>query len=312
MQNNKSFGIPNEKELEKINAFSLKTLKADEVFVFSVTLCDNEIDRDFECFDLESLNALAPLFVGKTGIFDHSMKAKDQSCRSFDTYLETSPDKITSTGEPYTRLMARAYCLNIPENRELIKGIEGGIKKEVSVSCSVAKKVCSVCGKDSRTELCEHRGGRFYRSDGKKKLCFHTLSDPTDAYEWSFVAVPAQKQAGVTKNLSELSEIMKTGNSTVIGKSCYDEIEDTVSKMKHFSGIAEEYENEVRHEVISLYAAMSPGLSSDIIKTMTDRLNLDELKKMRIRLKKSVCDIQSPQLIKDSAKADKDFDFYKI
>ena len=31
------------------------------------------------------------------------------------------------------------------------------------------------------------------------KLCHVVLGDVTDAYEWSFVAVPAQREAGVTK-----------------------------------------------------------------------------------------------------------------
>ena len=31
------------------------------------------------------------------------------------------------------------------------------------------------------------------------KRCHVVLSDVTDAYEWSFVAVPAQREAGVTK-----------------------------------------------------------------------------------------------------------------
>ena len=34
-------------------------------------LCDNEIDRDWERFSPETLKGLAPLFVGKSGIFDH-------------------------------------------------------------------------------------------------------------------------------------------------------------------------------------------------------------------------------------------------
>lgn len=42
---------------------------------------------------------------------------------------------------------------------------------------------------------CHHVKGEIY--DGK--LCFTELREPTDAYEWSFVAVPAQRDAGVLK-----------------------------------------------------------------------------------------------------------------
>ena len=33
------------------------------------------------------------------------------------------------------------------------------------------------------------------------KTCHFVLSDPQDAYEWSFVAVPAQRDAGVIKGM---------------------------------------------------------------------------------------------------------------
>ena len=42
---------------------------------------------------------------------------------------------------------------------------------------------------------CGHRRGQTY--DGR--LCFFNLEEPADAYEWSFVAVPAQRKAGVVK-----------------------------------------------------------------------------------------------------------------
>ncbi len=41
--------------------------------------------------------------------------------------------------------------------------------------------------------------GRMYSG----KLCHTVLDDVTDAYEWSFVAVPAQVNAGVTKHYTE-------------------------------------------------------------------------------------------------------------
>ena len=37
-------------ELDQINRFSKAELTADQVYTFSVRLCDNEVDRDFERF----------------------------------------------------------------------------------------------------------------------------------------------------------------------------------------------------------------------------------------------------------------------
>lgn len=84
------------------------------------------------------------------------------------------------------------------KNADLIAEIDAGIKKEVSVSCSASKNICSVCGCDKRITQCEHHKGQ----DG----CHVILDDITDAYEWSFVAVPAQINAGVTKKYSPTKE----------------------------------------------------------------------------------------------------------
>ena len=42
-----------DKELELINAYSRRKLTKDEVYVFGVVLCDNDIDRDNERFTVE-------------------------------------------------------------------------------------------------------------------------------------------------------------------------------------------------------------------------------------------------------------------
>ena len=107
-----------EKELEIINSYATVPLKAEDVFIFTVTLCDNEVDRDNERFTLEALCKLRELFPGKTGISDHSMRSKDQRARVFRTYLEESGSK-NSVDEPYTALKARAYMLRSRENESL-------------------------------------------------------------------------------------------------------------------------------------------------------------------------------------------------
>ena len=60
-----------EQDLALIGALARRPMAAEEVYTFSVRLCDNEIDRDFERFAPETLEELAPMFVGKAGIFDH-------------------------------------------------------------------------------------------------------------------------------------------------------------------------------------------------------------------------------------------------
>ncbi|MBQ8123918.1 MAG: hypothetical protein IJ170_11555 [Ruminococcus sp.] len=185
--------------LDKINKFTRRPLTEEEVYVFPAVLCDNDIDRDGERFSDEALETLRELFVGRTGIFDHKAAAANQAARIFDTELAEDPSRKTKDGRPYKFLRAKAYMVRTEENRDLIAEIDGGIKKEVSISCAAAVRRCSVCGNDRNSGGCAHVNGKTYAG----KLCHTILDKITDAYEWSFVAVPAQVRAGVTKKFSD-------------------------------------------------------------------------------------------------------------
>ena len=182
-------------ELEKINRFTRRPLSAEEVYTFSVILCDNEIDRDCERFSDSALEKICSLFIGKTGISDHDARASNQSARIYDTELVTDSSRTTKSGEPYKYVRAMVYMVKTDENKGLIAEIDGGIKKEVSISCSASQRSCSICGCDRNTDSCAHVKGREYGG----KVCHTVLGGITDGYEWSFVAVPAQVNAGVTK-----------------------------------------------------------------------------------------------------------------
>jgi len=195
-------GTPTEEDLALIHKWTRRELAPDEVYVFQANLCDNEIDRDGERFTRAALEKLAGLLVGKTGLFDHSGKSGDQVMRIYSAQVVEDSTRKTSLGEPYAPLSARVYLLRGGENGALIRAIDGGIKKEVSVSCAVKRVVCSVCGKTYGREGCNHRKGEVYEG----KPCHAVLDEPTDAYEFSFVAVPAQPAAGVTKKKQKRQE----------------------------------------------------------------------------------------------------------
>ena len=57
-------------ELALVNRYTRRELSADELYCFSMILCDNEIDRDIEQFSTAELYKIAELFEGKTGIFE--------------------------------------------------------------------------------------------------------------------------------------------------------------------------------------------------------------------------------------------------
>lgn len=252
-------------ELEKINGYAREPLTEDKVFVFRVALCDNDIDRDGEKFSSGALEKLAELFKGRTGIFDHDPKSEKQSARIFDTWVETLPEKVTEDGEVYRRLMAKAYMVRTGSNGDLISEIQGGIKKEVSVSCTVKKKLCSVCGADMYDEnSCGHEKGREYGG----KLCYHVLDEPLDAYEWSFVAVPAQVNAGVTKRfaLREKSENSDRSQELMLAREAFEK------------------------DVLRLSYFCKPFISTKRVKELTELMTVTELIDFRGRLEKQAAE----------------------
>lgn len=188
-----------EAELRAINKYATEPLKAEDVFTFKAVLCDNEVDRDYERFSLKTLQGLKKLFLGKTVIKDHRWAADSQVARIYATELVQS-EKATKSGELYTQLVARCYMVKTAGNADLIAEIKGGIKKEGSIGCAVKSSICSICGTDNTKTYCPHYGGRSYEKAGGAEVCTFTLDGAADAYEFSLVAVPAQKAAGVSKN----------------------------------------------------------------------------------------------------------------
>ena len=185
-------------ELHAINKHTLSPLTADDVFTFKAVLCDNEIDRQSERFTMKALEDLKKLFIGKTVIKDHNWSADDQVARIYATDLIMS-EKTNKSGEPSAQLVAYCYMVKTAGNADLIAEIKGGIKKEGSVGFRASSVICSICGTDNAKSYCRHFPGRSYEKTGGPQQCIFTLAGVSDAYEFSLVAVPAQKSAGVRK-----------------------------------------------------------------------------------------------------------------
>ena len=100
-------------ELAIINQFTKRALKEDEVYTFAVRLCDNEVDRDGERFPRATLEELAELFVGKSGIFDHEWTAKGQAARIYRTEI-VEEEGVCSQGEG----LSQGLCVYAARRRE--------------------------------------------------------------------------------------------------------------------------------------------------------------------------------------------------
>lgn len=116
-----SSGAPTAVQLEAINNLAKAHLTAQQVYVFSLRLCDDQVDRDFERFDSAALPGLAKLFIGKTGIVDHKWSSDNQVARIFQTEV------VREDGAEFIK--AWAYIRRGDANDEIIADIEAGIKR---------------------------------------------------------------------------------------------------------------------------------------------------------------------------------------
>ena len=114
-------GVVSPQELEKINQYTRREFQAQELYAFSVVLCDNQVDRDFECFTKAALEKLKELFLGKTGIFDHSMRSGGQTARIYDCRVETLPERKTSWENRTAGWWPELICPERPKIRILLQ-----------------------------------------------------------------------------------------------------------------------------------------------------------------------------------------------
>lgn len=272
-------------DLEKINSFARKELTEDEVFTFTVILCDNEVDRDFECFTTESLETLSRLFVGKTGITDHNWSSDGQIARIYDAELVVDELKATSYGEKYAYVKAYAYAMKTGGNEEFIAQIQGGIKKEVSVGCAVSEKLCSICHQPIGSDGCGHIPGVEYGG----VMCFAMLTEPTDAYEWSFVAVPAQKGAGVTKTFGISGSSIKE----LVEKSGSAEIKAQLNELEAMSQLGRQYLMDIRKDVVRL-GILTDVWDGESLKKTVEKLDAESLLSLKCALEKKADELLPP------------------
>ncbi len=275
-----SAGEPDKAALEKIGRYTRRKFGAGELYTFPVALCDNEVDRDGERFTVGALQRLAELFVGKTGVFDHDPKAENQTARIYDCRVERDETRLTSCGEPYARLVAEAYLPRTEENRSFVAELEAGIKKEVSVGCAVRSVTCSICGADLKNGACEHRRGESYGG----KLCCAVLDDPSDAYEWSFVAVPAQREAGVLKHFggtdgrAVLKFLREAGGETMLTPAQREALLSEFDRLETEAADGREYRAALEKDFLRFGALAQPRLPAESLSAAAKALGVRDLK----------------------------------
>lgn len=264
-----SSGTPTALQLEAINAQAKGALTAEQVYVFSLRLCDDQVDRDGERFDTAALPALAKLFIGKTGIVDHKWSSENQVARIF------AAEVVKEDGISYIK--AWAYIRRGGNADEVIADIEAGIKKEVSVGCAMGYSICSICG--SAYGSCGHSKGEYY--DGR--LCCAILKEPVDAYEFSFVAVPAQPNAGVLKGFGS-------------GRRTLKELADEFGAQNEYrvlfkeAELGRQYKKQVQDDVVRLCLCLELGVDEPTLRAVVEKAGTEELLKLQKALDERVAE----------------------
>lgn len=312
-------------DMELINTHTRRQLGPDEVYTFSLVLCDNEIDRDFEAFSVQSLYALEKLFEGKPGLFDHNPKAVNQTARIYKCHVEKTPGKLTEYGKPYYRLVAKAYLPKGDKNADLILSLDSGIQKEVSVGCAVERLVCSVCG--GELKACGHEKGKQYGNS----VCYGIMENPTDAYEWSFVAIPAQRAAGVIKsavkkqydgntafsskeviNIDRILKTLKNGEQVIFDGEQAKKLYSMIEELEEQARDGASYKNDLKEEVVRLGLLCQPDISKNLMQDVCQKMSISELKGFKEAFKKNTASLVPcmPQLngsYEEEAKAELEY-----
>lgn len=257
-------GKPTAAQLEAINAQAKGTLTEDQVYVFSLRLCDDRVDRDYERFDTAALPELAKMFIGKTGIADHRWSTEGQVARIFETQVVREED--------VSFLKAWAYIRRGGNADAVIADIEAGIKKEVSIGCAMGRSVCSVCG--SEYGSCGHEKGSYY--DGQ--LCCAILKEPMDAYEFSFVAVPAQRDAGVLKG-------MGTNQRSLKELACAFGAQKEYAALTKEAQLGRKYRQELEENVVKLCLSLELGAEREVLMGIVSKAAAEDLLALREALK---------------------------
>lgn len=265
-----SSGGPTAVQLEAINTQAKAKLTAEQVYVFSLRLCDDQLDRDFERFDSAALPGLAKLFIGKTGIVDHRWSSENQIARIFETQV-VKDDRASY-------IKAWAYIRRGGANDEIIADIEAGIKKEVSVGCAMGRSVCSICGGEYGT--CGHQKGELYEG----QVCCAVLLEPMDAYEFSFVAVPAQPNAGVLKTLG-------------CSRKCLKELAEEFGAQAEYRALYKQaelgrrYRQELEDNVVRLCLSLELGTEEPVLRGIVKTAAAEDLMKLKAGLEERLAEL---------------------
>jgi hypothetical protein len=127
--------------------------------------------------------------------------------------------------------------------------------------------------------MCGHVKGRTY--DGK--LCWGELCEPKDAYEFSFVAVPAQRSAGVIKSVCKEKcsmdiKKMLEGDSLSLESEGMEALRGYIKSLTADAEGVAAYREELVKKLTEGFKEKGIAVGYRTAKSVTDKLSIGELR----------------------------------
>jgi hypothetical protein len=161
-----------------INRFALRPLGRDDVAVFTLDLCHNQVDRHHSRFPDEELAQINALVPGRPLMERHDLRGSLPRGIFFRSRLHEAGSRLSVRPD--------VYVLRTAQNEHFIRSIEGGIYRETSIGFSFRTPECSICGRDLRA--CEHQPGRSYAG----QHCHYIMRGVIEVIEGSVVSSGSQ------------------------------------------------------------------------------------------------------------------------
>ena len=153
---------PTPDELEAINNYALEPLAADDVYVRTMRITNDQWSRSKTIrlsrgFQRSILNSL----VGKSLLMSHP-EVKNAIAVPEGRFFEAQDEHLA---DGVTWGKAKFYIVNSEDNVHLRKQIDGGVYRDTSVGMRLDQQICSICGEDAFSRECPHIPGQSYPLD---------------------------------------------------------------------------------------------------------------------------------------------------
>ena len=139
------------------------------------------------------------------------------------------------------------------------------------MGCAMGMAVCSVCGSEYGT--CGHRKGERY--DGQ--VCCAILQEPMDAYEFSFVAVPAQRESGVLKAMGGRNRCLRELAEEFGAQAEYRALHKQAE-------LGRRYQQELEDSVVRLGLALELGAPENVLRSVAKTAAAEDLLALKAAL----------------------------